>query len=333
MAFEQTGQGGLTEGGRSGTGILSRQRAFQLANNAAFGTPGGGGIGGVGGGGSAPPPNTAVPTVTSAQGAGGVTPLAGTGTAGAGAGMGWNEYLQLIGMGLGFAGNLMGEDDPTQLYNRQGTFAGTGMDPRKLAEIQSGLIGGFGDLVSQVTSRPIDLSGSIVQQPPTFTGGPLPFNVGVTGVDPAIANPALVQVPGLDTSQIRDALDAITALGVSNISGQDLAGTATEGERLTSRDRDFSSRSEPTGFAVPRTLGDPGKGMFPGEPIELSGFQKEFIDEEKIRRGIQEATQESPIASQVRRRQQTQVAAPAGLDVLQQAATQPGKGVQRRRAA
>lgn len=242
-----------------------------------------------------------------------------------------NTALQLAGLGLGFAGNLIGEEQPQQFFNRQGTFAGTGMDPRKLAEIQAGLIGGFGDLAGQVSGRPIDLSGSIVQQPTGFTGGPLPFNVGVTGVDPAIANPALVQLPGLDASQLQDAMDAIRSLGISNISGQDLASRATPGEsRLSDIRRGSEGREETGRMPVPRSLGDPGQGMFPGEPVQLSEFQKEFIDEERIRRGIQEATQESPIASQVRRRQPQ--SAPVGLDVLQQAATEPGKGVRRRKA-
>lgn len=332
MAFEQTGQGGLTEGSRGGTSLLSRQRAFQLANQQAFGTPPGGGVGGIGGGGGGAP-STAVPTVTSAQGATGVTPGAVSGL-GSGAGMAIdaNTALQLAGMGLGFAGNLMGEDQPQQFFNRQGTFAGTGMDPRLLAQIQADLIGGFGDLAGQVSGRPIDLSGSIVQQPTGFQGGPLPFNVGVTGVDPAIANPALVQLPGLDSSQLQEAMDAIRSLGISNISGQDLASRATpEESRLSDVRRQSDSREETGRFPVPRSLGDPGQGMFPGEPIELGQFQKEFIDEERIRRGIQEATQESPIASQVRRRQ-AQVATPGGLEVLQQAATEPGKGVRRRKA-
>lgn len=331
MAFEQTGQGGLTEGGRGSSGFLSRQRAFQLANQQAFGTPSGGGVGGIGGGGGGVP-NTAVPTVTSAQGATGVTPGAVSGLeSGAGMAIDANTALQLAGLGLGFAGNLIGEEQPQQFFNRQGTFAGTGMDPRKLAEIQAGLIGGFGDLAGQVSGRPIDLSGSIVQQPTGFTGGPLPFNVGVTGVDPAIANPALVQLPGLDASQLQDAMDAIRSLGISNISGQDLASRATPGEsRLSDIRRGSEGREETGRMPVPRSLGDPGQGMFPGEPVQLSEFQKEFIDEERIRRGIQEATQESPIASQVRRRQPQ--LAPVGLDVLQQAATEPGKGVRRRKA-
>lgn len=334
MAMEQTGSGGLTEGSRGGTGLLSRQRAFQLANQQAFGTPSGGGIGGIGGGGGGSELPTLPTSQTPAAGAlldQGAVLGAGSPIAGSGADMAIspNTWMQLAGMGLNFAGTLMGEEQDPRFIDRKGTFAGTGMDPRLLAEIQAGLIGGFGDLATQVSSRPIDLSGTLVQQPPTFTGGVLPFDIGVTGVDPGFANPAMVQMAGLDSSMIQNAMDAIRSLGISDISGQDLADMASEEESAISKLRRQSEDREVTGFAVPRALGDPGKGMFPGEPIELSDFQQQFIDEEQIRRGIQEATQESPIVAQVQRKGM-QVQAPTGLEVLQQAATAPGKGVRRR---
>lgn len=237
-------------------------------------------------------------------------------------------WAMIIGGVANLAGGLIGDETDPQFLDQRGTFAGTGMDPRKIAEIQAGLIGGFGDLAGQVSSRPIDLSGTLVQQPPTFTGGVLPFDVGVTGVDPGHANPGLVSLPGLDLSTIDNAVDAINALGVGNVGTEELAERAGR-EAIPSRVRDFPSRAEPIGIAMPKALADDPM-MGTTTPGVLNEFQQEYIDRELNRRqaaGLPTDFITDKLPQRVQRPK-----APSGLDVLQQAATAPGKGVRRRAA-
>lgn len=61
---------------------------------------------------------------------------------------------------------------------------------------------GLGDIDTLKTAAfdlgqtPISLRSSFAQQPPVFTGGGLPQPIGVTGIDPALADPSLLSIAG-----------------------------------------------------------------------------------------------------------------------------------------
>lgn len=79
------------------------------------------------------------------------------------------------------------------------SFTGSGnTDPREMvADARSG-INGMIDLMRQRIGQPVALRSAYVQQPPTFSGGGLPSPIGVSGVDPALADSSLLSIPGLD---------------------------------------------------------------------------------------------------------------------------------------
>jgi hypothetical protein len=70
--------------------------------------------------------------------------------------------------------------------------------PRQLVGSTLTGIAGLGDAVTRRAEGPVDLRASIVQQPPTFTGGGLPMPIGLTGRDPAHADPSLLRREGTD---------------------------------------------------------------------------------------------------------------------------------------
>ena len=51
----------------------------------------------------------------------------------------------------------------------------------------------LGMSANELANRPVRLRSSYVQRLPTFTGGGLPFPIGVTGRDPALADPSLLE--------------------------------------------------------------------------------------------------------------------------------------------
>lgn len=79
------------------------------------------------------------------------------------------------------------------------SFEGEGaLDPRNMyGEARSGI----NDMLEQVkarANRPVRTRSAYVQQPPVFTGGGLPMPIGVSGMDPALADKSLLSLPGLD---------------------------------------------------------------------------------------------------------------------------------------
>lgn len=53
---------------------------------------------------------------------------------------------------------------------------------------------GFSDLIRQPTTLP----SAFAQPLPSFVGGSLPVPIGVSGMDPALFNPALLGLPGIE---------------------------------------------------------------------------------------------------------------------------------------
>lgn len=54
------------------------------------------------------------------------------------------------------------------------------------------------DAFADQLGRGVRLRSAYAQTPPTFTGGGLPFPIGVNAQDPALADPDLLSLPGVD---------------------------------------------------------------------------------------------------------------------------------------
>lgn len=79
------------------------------------------------------------------------------------------------------------------------SFSGhTGVDPIETLRNANTITKRVGSAVADRAASPINLPSSYVQQPPAFSGGGLPMPIGVTGSDPALANPSLLSLQGLD---------------------------------------------------------------------------------------------------------------------------------------
>jgi hypothetical protein len=82
------------------------------------------------------------------------------------------------------------------------------------------MLGRFNDNLNEVYPKArrrlggdINLPSAFAQQPPTFMGGGLPMPIGVTGVDPALSNPDLLSLPGLDSDE-DDSGEAAAAISI-----------------------------------------------------------------------------------------------------------------------
>jgi hypothetical protein len=90
------------------------------------------------------------------------------------------------------------------------SFEGRGaIDPVNMLSNVNSLIGRIGGAVTDRASQPVSLPSSYVQQPPVFTGGGMPMPIGVSGQDPALADPSLLSLQGLD--QFKGIFDGLTA--------------------------------------------------------------------------------------------------------------------------
>lgn len=78
------------------------------------------------------------------------------------------------------------------------SFSGHGsIDPVNMLHNTNTMIGRLGDAITNRAAQPIELRSSFAQQPTAFTGGGLPFPIGLSGVDPALADPSLLSLPGM----------------------------------------------------------------------------------------------------------------------------------------
>ena len=71
------------------------------------------------------------------------------------------------------------------------------------------LIGRIGGAATQRAGAPVSLPSSYVQSLPVYAGGGMPMPIGATGQDPALADPSLLSLQGLD--QFKGIFDGLTA--------------------------------------------------------------------------------------------------------------------------
>lgn len=76
------------------------------------------------------------------------------------------------------------------------SFTGSA-SPQAMMEQLNGLLGGAGSALTSRAMTPISLPSAYAQQPTAFTGGGLPFPIGLSATDPALANPSLLNLQGM----------------------------------------------------------------------------------------------------------------------------------------
>lgn len=115
----------------------------------------------------------------------------GAGAGGAGSNL-WPLALAQLG------GSVLGAVTAPEGQELQ-SFEGEGnLDPRQALTDARGAVTSMLGTLQQRASRPIELRSAYVQQPPVFSGGGLPMPIGVSGMDPALADSSLLSLPGLN---------------------------------------------------------------------------------------------------------------------------------------
>lgn len=224
-------------------------------------------------------------------------------------------------------GSLFGGEEEQFVEQDRQSFAGTDFDPRRLMAMKGDQIAALAGMQAQV--QPPNLQQAAVQQPPVFHGGVLPFPVGVTGVDPALADPSLLDIPQLDPSGMLEALQAVSMLS----SQPRTEGSSRERQSQTRFPRDdagqlLNPEQEVAGSAFPRhllpgaTQNELSQTMPPMLPREAQHFFEEFGF---WPRGSEPQAGRSSTSTTAR------AASPDPLEVLEQAATAPSTGLRRRK--
>ena len=78
------------------------------------------------------------------------------------------------------------------------SFAGEGSaDPRTLMRNNVDMTTRLGDALTTRLAQPVNLRSAVAQTPGSYSGGGLPFPIGVTAEDPALADPSLLSLPGI----------------------------------------------------------------------------------------------------------------------------------------
>lgn len=77
------------------------------------------------------------------------------------------------------------------------SFSGTGVDPTQMLSGVNDMLSTLGRSLADRASTPVSVPSAYVQQPGAYTGGTLPFPIGVVGSDPALGNPSLLNLPGM----------------------------------------------------------------------------------------------------------------------------------------
>lgn len=79
------------------------------------------------------------------------------------------------------------------------SFSGKGsqVDPVALMTEFNRLFGNIGQGITDRAASPISLPSAVAQQPGVYTGGGLPLPIGLSSIDPALANPSLLSLQGL----------------------------------------------------------------------------------------------------------------------------------------
>ena len=136
------------------------------------------------------------------------------------------EFLKAAGPMIGAVGG------PTlsALFTPEGqelsSFEGRGaLDPVTMLTNVNTILGRVGKGVTERAATPISLPSSYVQTPPVFSGGGLPMPIGVSGQDPALANPSLLNLQGMGQFQ-----DLFTGIASPHGSTDDDGGNVIRGQ-------------------------------------------------------------------------------------------------------
>ena len=124
---------------------------------------------------------------------------------------GIDDLIKLIGTGKGLKDLFGGDEEAEWATFEDESRGGRSLDPRDL------LAQGMGQAETALgeaqarAKTPVQLRSSYVQQPPQFSGGGLPMPIGLTGADPALKDPSLLQAQmgGAPADDDDDALAAI----------------------------------------------------------------------------------------------------------------------------
>jgi hypothetical protein len=92
--------------------------------------------------------------------------------------------------------SVIGQGVSSAMQPRPNHFYGPA-DPTLLASNGVQATSDAYDAFRQNLARGVNLRSSFAQTPPTFAGGGLPMPVGVTGRDPALQDPSLLSLPGI----------------------------------------------------------------------------------------------------------------------------------------
>lgn len=140
----------------------------------------------------------------------------GAGAAGTGAALGpWGMAAML---GASLAGPVI-----SAMFAPEGqelkSFSGTGVDPVDMMTNLRRVLGELGNEMSNRANTPVSLPSAYVQQPGAYSGGTLPMPIGVVGSDPALANPSLLNLPGMGEFESLSRLFNTLGEGASGPSG------------------------------------------------------------------------------------------------------------------
>lgn len=92
--------------------------------------------------------------------------------------------------------SVIGQGVATAMQPRPNHFYGAA-DPNVIAGNGLGATSDTYDAFRKNLAQGVNLRSSFAQAPPTFSGGGMPMPIGVTGRDPALADPSLTKLPGV----------------------------------------------------------------------------------------------------------------------------------------
>ena len=95
---------------------------------------------------------------------------------------------------LGIGGNAL----EGLFQQKRKSFEGTAVDPVKMLTEANSNIRTLGKSLSNNLQKGVNLRSAYAQQPPVIAGGGLVGPVGVSGQDPALSDPSLLSLPGID---------------------------------------------------------------------------------------------------------------------------------------
>lgn len=130
------------------------------------------------------------------------------------------------------------------------SFSGHGsIDPVNMLHNTNTMIGRLGNAITDRAAQPISLRSAFAQQPTAFTGGGLPFPIGLSGVDPALGDTSLLSLPGM--TEFEGIFDNLVSSQNPDDSGSVSPGGGYQSpDGMTGGDR----------RAVPKAPGSPSQG-------------------------------------------------------------------------